>query len=263
MVAEHFLVPVAASRRSSSIVQQILPMIRDGRLKPGDRFPPERELAETLGVSRSTIRDAFRALEVLGLVDIRVGAAGGAFVTTPSTEVLGESALNLFAVHGVSDEERVEARVVFELAILDLALERADESDLAGLQELCVQAREAAESGSYDRSLSLRFHARLAASAHNAALSLAAQAFSGPLSMAPLDGPDLDSRAAYLRLVREHEELTDAIARRDRAAAHAILRHHLERDRLADPADAAETGGGSADADPALLPTGSSGADAT
>ena len=80
---------VSVDRVSQVIVDQIKLLIRDGRLTPGDRLPSERDLCQRFGVSRVTVREALRVLEASGLVEIRVGARGGAFVTTPSTERLG------------------------------------------------------------------------------------------------------------------------------------------------------------------------------
>ena len=80
---------VSANRMSEAIVEQIRALMRSNRLRPGDRLPSERDLCERFGVSRVTVREALRVLEAGGLVDIRVGARGGAFVTTPSPDRLG------------------------------------------------------------------------------------------------------------------------------------------------------------------------------
>ena len=68
------------SRISQNIVQQIRQAILQGKLKPGDRLPPEKELAEDFGVSKASLREAFRALEALGLLGVRQGVSGGAFI---------------------------------------------------------------------------------------------------------------------------------------------------------------------------------------
>ena len=72
--------------RISGIVDQIRLLMRQGQLQPGDRLPAERELCEHFGVSRVTVREALRVLEANGLVEIRVGARGGAFVRSPSMD---------------------------------------------------------------------------------------------------------------------------------------------------------------------------------
>ena len=66
--------PISVTRASSSIADQIRQAIVTGKLEQGSRLPPERELAEQFGVSRVTVRDALRALEAMGLLEVRVGA---------------------------------------------------------------------------------------------------------------------------------------------------------------------------------------------
>src|SRR3954452_9704998 len=76
--------PITVARASSAIADQIRTAIVTGRLTEGERLSPERELAEQFGVSRVTVRDALRSLEAMGLIEVRVGGHGGAFVTAPT-----------------------------------------------------------------------------------------------------------------------------------------------------------------------------------
>src|SRR6185437_5429746 len=94
---------VSANRMSEAIVDQIKTLIRTNRLRPGDRLPSERELCERMGVSRVTVREAG------GLVEIRVGARGGAFVTTPSSERLGAGLADLIQLAPVTAVDVTEA----------------------------------------------------------------------------------------------------------------------------------------------------------
>src|SRR3979409_1609770 len=80
------LEPVKRSRIYEHIVEQIHPLIREGRWAPGDQIPPERELAERFRVSRTSVREALRALEMQGIIDSRQG--GGTLVRTADTEAL-------------------------------------------------------------------------------------------------------------------------------------------------------------------------------
>lgn len=72
--------PVRPRRVYQEICSQVRRRVADGQLKPGDRLPPERELAQALGVSRGAVREALRALEYAGVIAMRAGAKGGAFI---------------------------------------------------------------------------------------------------------------------------------------------------------------------------------------
>ena len=130
---------VNPGRASEMIVDQIRLLIRDGQLKPGDRLPAERELGEKFGVSRVTVREALRGLEANGMVTIKVGARGGAFVTAPTSARVGEGIIDLLSLSGLTDKEVTEARQVFELGIIPLVCERATEEDIDELLEIWTE----------------------------------------------------------------------------------------------------------------------------
>lgn len=218
--------PLSGGRMSQEIVSQILPLIRSGRLKPGERLPAERELSQSFGVSRVTVRDALRVLEVMGLVQIRVGSAGGAFVTVPSADVVGEGVVNLFALRDVSPEELAETRAMLELAVLDLVLVRITDEEIEDLRELCRRSHELAEADAYDTHLSNEFHVRLARCSHNDAIAVLGESFAGPLSMAQVRARERPERS-YLQSVEEHTRLVEAIAAGEAVEARQLLRDHL------------------------------------
>ena len=154
---------VSPNRMSEAIVDQIKTLIRTNRLRPGDRLPSERELCERMGVSRVTVREALRILEAGGLVEIRVGARGGAFVTTPSSERLGAGLADLINLAPVTAVEVTEARLVFELGIIPTIVERATDEDIEGLRRLTRDHVVALRQGEYTMARSAEFHVRLAA----------------------------------------------------------------------------------------------------
>ncbi len=132
--------PVTAGRISEEIVDQIKAAIFDGRLRRGDRLPSERDLTERFGVSRVTVRDALRILEASGLIEIRVGARGGAVVTAPGAARVGEGISNMLLLSALTPAEVTEARMVFELGTVALICERADDTDIAELTEICERS---------------------------------------------------------------------------------------------------------------------------
>src|SRR4051812_42763407 len=144
---------VVPGRASEMIVDQLRLLIRDGQLKPGDRLPAERELGEQFGVSRVTVREALRGLEANGMVAIKVGARGGAFVTAPTSARIGEGIIDLLTMSDLTDREVTEARQIFELGIIPMVCERATEEDIAELNEICDRGDAALENGSYPMEL--------------------------------------------------------------------------------------------------------------
>src|SRR6266702_1853817 len=132
-------------RISGIIVDQIRLLMRQGQLQPGDRLPAEREPCEHFGVSRVTVREALRVLEANGLVEIRVGARGGAFVRSPSKERVGEGILDYLTMSSVTSGNVTELRMVLELGIIPLVCERAIELLLPSLQGPLLKSLEEAQ----------------------------------------------------------------------------------------------------------------------
>lgn len=219
---------VTLSRMSQVIVEQVRLLLRQGRLRPGDRLPSERELCERFGVSRVTVREALRVLEAGGLVEIRVGARGGAFVTTPTSQQVGAGLADLISLSPLTSAEVTEARLVFELGIVPLVVERATEEDLDDLRRLCDDHAAALDRGDYTMTMSADFHVRVAACTHNAAIEMLVQSFHGPLLMSLLEAQVVAPLMGH-RGASEHRGFVEAVARRDAAAATEIMRTHLER----------------------------------
>lgn len=220
--------PVAPGRISELIVEQIRQPIIDGRLKRGERLPSERELAEQFRVSRVTVRDALRILEAQGLLEIRVGASGGAFVTTPTSAVVGEGITTMLLMSDVEADEIAEARLLMELGIVTLAVQRATDDDIAVLRDICQRSRASLESHDYDVRLSAEFHAALAGAAHNGAVKLITESFRGPLSMAAARARE-PADESHAHSVEEHVWLLEAIEARDLPRAQHVMTDHLVR----------------------------------
>jgi GntR family transcriptional repressor for pyruvate dehydrogenase complex len=220
--------PVSTGRVSTEIVQQVKTAIRDGRLAPGDQLPPERDLTRQLGVSRVSVRDALRMLEAQGLVEVRVGARGGAFVTTPAPKLVGEGIGDMLLHADVTPADLTEARMVFELGVIDLACARATEDDLRVLEEICDRADALATAGGYDPALSAEFHAQLARCSHNDALALVAAALQGPLAGSLREARRVDPQTGRVGPL-EHRALVETLRRRDAAEARRILSEHIAR----------------------------------
>ena len=219
---------VSVGRISEIIVDQIRLLMRQGQLKPGDRLPPERDLCERFGVSRVTVREALRMLESSGLVEIRVGARGGAFVTAPSSDRVGEGLADLLTLSVISAADVTEVRMILEVGIVALVCERATEEDLADLEAICQRSEAALAAGDYSMDMSLEFHVRVAQATHNPAIVMLVESFRGPILMSLQQAHEAAPEMGGLG-TREHEQFIEAVQRRDPDTASKIMREHLER----------------------------------
>jgi len=156
-------------RASTDVVDYVRSEVLGGHLAPGDRLPAERDLAQQMGVSRVTVRDAVRSLEAAGLVEVRVGAHGGPFVTHPPLDVLAESLGLHLRLQGTTFMELAEVRLALEVCAVRLACSRANPEDIAGLRRLAEGTTWGLAASETARQ-SMDFHVAMVQSAHNTAL---------------------------------------------------------------------------------------------
>lgn len=220
--------PIAKGGGPAEIVEQLLELLSAGELRLGDQLPPERELAAALGASRSTTREALRVLQGRGLLDIKVGARGGAFVAVPSSERAAQGVSDLLRSRGVSAHDVAEARDVVEVAVLPLACERATEADIEELRALTDRHLQAHRDGTYEEAYAVEFHSRLAQCAHNPAID-AMLVSMREVQLATLKITQRVHAFDRERGLVDHQLLVDAVQARDAALATAILHDHLHR----------------------------------
>lgn len=127
---------VKSNKVSEHIIQQIRTAIFEGQLKPGDKLPPERELIKNFAVSKATLREALRSLEVLGFLEIRKGASGGAFVTEVDLKKARDCFTNFLHFKNLSLEDLTEVRLLLESYIAEKAAATITEEDLTRLKKL-------------------------------------------------------------------------------------------------------------------------------
>jgi len=161
--------PIVPQRAFEDIAGQIRELVAKGRLRPGDRLPPERELSVRFNVSRNTLREALRALELEGVIEMRKGASGGAFIMPGNPEVIVNGLRNLYHLGTISPVDLTEARIWIESLVVRVACERATEGDIAALEENVEQALRAEEAGDLELRgfLHRRFHIMLGEATRN------------------------------------------------------------------------------------------------
>jgi GntR family transcriptional repressor for pyruvate dehydrogenase complex len=219
---------VSVDRVSQVIVDQIKLLVREGKLEKGDRLPSERDLCQRFGVSRVTVREALRVLEANGMIEIRVGARGGAFVTSPTKERLGEGLADLMTLSPLTPGDVTEARTVIEVGILPFVVERATGADIAELRRMVDEGHSALDRNAYTMNLSAAFHVGVATCAHNPAIEMLVQSFHGPMLLS-LRQAQVVAPAMGRKGTEEHAALVDAIEARDVERAIRVMTTHLDR----------------------------------
>ncbi len=126
--------PIKAPRAFEEIAEQIRRELSNRRLRPGDRLPAERTLAQQFGVSRNTLREALRSLENSGLLHLRKGASGGAFVRESTGDAIVAGLRDMFNMGAIEPEHLTEARVMIESIAVRAACERATTADVDALK---------------------------------------------------------------------------------------------------------------------------------
>ncbi len=202
------------------IADRLRELIRQGRFDVGSRLPPERELAQQLGVSRPSVREALIALEIAGCVEVRMGA--GVYVRgsgeAPVTAGFGESPL-----------EMMQARVVLEGGLMPQGSARATVEGLAAVRATVDEMRRAIAAGRSALDADRRFHLAVAALTGNSVLErLVGELFNGRYSPMSLQLSALaDTPQNWEDALREHERILDALEAHDPLAAQAAMRVHL------------------------------------
>ena len=152
---------------AEEVVSSLREMIHRGDLRPGDRLPPERDLAKQLGVSRPTLRAGIRTLAAVGVLKSKQGA-GTFVVEADASPALDSNPLRLLAsLHGFSSAEMFEARLLLEMAITGLAAERATSDHLAELAEELAEMFATLDEPEEYLVHDMRFHQIIAAASGN------------------------------------------------------------------------------------------------
>lgn len=220
-------VPVQNKRLYQQVAEQIQEMILDGRLKSGDRLPAERIMAEQFSVSRNSIREAIRALEILGIAESRQG--GGNFIVAGKSSCLFEPLSIMFKLHNGTFTDLLEIRRGLEMEAAALAAQRITQDEATGLVSI-MEALKQADSEQRSIELDKQLHLLIAELSGNVMLSGFLNAISRLLEQAVRDGRKLilSSCRSDKTLIAMHQKLCNAIIAKDSKAAARICSKHFD-----------------------------------
>ncbi len=157
------IIPV---RLYESVIEQIMNLIKNNKLKPGDKLPPERELAERLSISRGSLREAFRVLESRGIIKSKPG--GGRYIREIRKNGHNNTENIILSLEKSSILELLEAREIFEVKIVKLAAQKATAEDIELIEEALNKMNEGEELKDDKKMESdTEFHLAIARASHN------------------------------------------------------------------------------------------------
>jgi len=214
-----------SGRVSEAIAHRIETAISSGRLVPGERLSSERELAQRLKTSRVSVREAYRSLEELGLILVKRGAEGGAFVADVDHGPVSRSLSLMLRLGRTSHEELTEARLLLEPPIARLAARRSGPEDVERLSDLLRKQAQALRGDGDPRRHDLQFHRLVAQCAKNLPLMIVMNSVAD-LMVEAISRIEI-TKDVKRDAVDFHQRIFEAIRRRDEEAAGQIMLRHV------------------------------------
>lgn len=219
--------PIKPKRVSDQVFEQVRELIYRGELKPGEQLLPERELANSLEVSRTTVRNAINKLVTLGLLEHRQGK--GTFVTIPNGDQ-GNPLASILAVDDVTIHDLLEVRLGLECNAARMAASRATPQDILNLSKANKEMEETVKTGALGNEADAAFHMAISFATKNPVQIHLMRNFYDLLflgikkNLSHLwDDPDnIDS------VLAAHTKVYEAIANRQPDAAEVAMREHIE-----------------------------------
>jgi GntR family transcriptional repressor for pyruvate dehydrogenase complex len=225
------LQPIVTTRLYQQVAEQIVQLIRAEHWRVGERLPAERDMAQSLGVSRPTVREALVALELQGLVEVRTGAGVYVKGNTPAPVAIVPNDKD----PGPSPFDITDARIVLEGEMAAIAATNIGPAELQGLEEaiaiMAADINAGAQRVASEKDGDFLFHSRIAAVSRNTVLqSMVEQLWEGmrrPIFKAISARVRLSKNA--LRAVQDHRIIYDAIAAGDPNQAKKAMQRHLKQ----------------------------------
>lgn len=211
---------------SDRVFDQVRDLITSGRLLPGDKLPPERELTTMMAVSRSSVREAIMKLECLGFVEQRQG--DGTFVRSATAGPITDMMQELIKTDDFIFD-LMEIRAVLETWGAAAAAERAAEEDITAMRACLEDLRRARRDGTIGYQLNVRLHFLISTASRNRFLVHMMNCISGWIKQVThkVYADLYDDHRIHEALFAQHAAIVEAIARRNPEAAYQAMADHL------------------------------------
>ncbi len=218
------------SRVFQDVVEQIQEAILKGKLRPGEKLPPERDLKDMFNTSRGTLREALRVLEQKGLIEIKLGVAGGAIVKPIDSEPMAESLGLLIRSGKISIEHISEFRIEIEGSLVALATQRATPEDIHEMEELFHKAKTYFKRGDWENFLKIdeAMHTFLGIMSGNPVFRFVQKSIHDNIHKYYQDFLPMNHERTLENLT-DFEKIIDAMKVRDSARASEIIMDHVRR----------------------------------
>ncbi|MGW3723955.1 FadR/GntR family transcriptional regulator [Streptomyces sp. NPDC000851] len=212
--------PMTKQRLYEQVLDRLRQYVTEGGLRAGDRLPPERDLAQRLGVSRASVKQAIVVLEVQGLVEARHG--GGTYLVRDSLEVEPVEKL-------VERRRRLpdvlEAREALETKLAELAAERRTEEDLTAMRSALAHMTAEIERGGHGVEGDRLFHGAVTAAAHSSILAEFMRSIADQIAESRTESLRQPGRPT--RSLAQHQAILDAIETQQPGRAATAMRRHV------------------------------------
>lgn len=219
--------PIKNTSISKKVIEQIQDMISKGTLQKGDRLPSERQMSETLEISRSSVREAIKELEIMGLIESRPG--DGNFVKDNFEDILYEPFSTMFLIKESSPKEILELREIIEKGNVALAASRITDDELSELNEILTISESSIDENQLVE-LDVKFHYKIAQGSQNFLLQSILNAISSLIESSIQDTRKniLIEEVHKTNIILQHRAIFKALESRNSGEAEAAMKTHLE-----------------------------------
>lgn len=207
------------------IIKQIRSLITSGQLKPGDRLPSERKLAEKLSVSRSHLRDSIRKLEFYGI--LKTLPQSGTVVAGMGLVALESLITDVLKIEKSDFTSLVETRVILEISAAKLAAERRTDEDISEIKKALIAYEIKIKEGNNAVEEDLMFHLKIAEASKNAVLKSLMLIITPDIVHNFIQKKVCDEKTEF-KALKEHQKILDHIIKGNGNAASKAMKAHLK-----------------------------------